>query len=159
MYLPQTVQRLELKIPPVVVFLVTGLGMWLAGGSLPHAHVDLPFARVMAGLLVAAGLIIAVAGVLAFRRHETTVLPHAPDKASAVVSDSVFQYTRNPMYLGLALVLAAWAVKLGNALSFAGIPLFVAYMTRFQIQPEERALLAKFGAPFGEYMQSVRRWL
>lgn len=152
-------QPLELKIPPVVVFLLTGLAMWLADKQLPKARVDVPFAPIIAGLLIAAGLVTGVAGVLAFRRHATTVLPHAPDKASAVVSDGVFQYTRNPMYLGLALVLTAWAVKLGNLASFAGIPVFIWYMTRLQIQPEERALSAKFGRPFDDYMKSVRRWL
>jgi protein-S-isoprenylcysteine O-methyltransferase Ste14 len=63
------------------------------------------------------------------------------------------------MYLGFLLALAGWAAYLSNAVAAMLLPAFIAYMTQFQIKPEERALLAKFGAPFAQYMSSVRRWL
>lgn len=152
-------RQLELKVPPVIVFLLAGLLMKAVAALLPQMTFELPAASIVAALIVAAGAAVAAAGVWAFRRHQTTVLPHAPDKASAVVSDGIFRYTRNPMYLGLTLLLAAWAAMLGNLASLVGLVLFVVYMTRFQIIPEERALSEKFGAPFDDYMQSVRRWL
>ncbi len=63
------------------------------------------------------------------------------------------------MYVGIALVLAGWFAALGGLSGVVGLPIFVWYITRFQILPEERALEAKFGTEYTEYRQSVRRWL
>ena len=63
------------------------------------------------------------------------------------------------MYLGLALILLGWAIYLGNIAALAGLPLFVLYINRFQIAPEERALAERFGAEFEAYRSRVRRWL
>jgi protein-S-isoprenylcysteine O-methyltransferase Ste14 len=151
--------RLELKIPPVAVFLVFVALMWAIARALPAAALPVPAARIVAAVLATAGVALGVAGILAFRRHGTTVHPVHPHKASAIVSEGVYRYTRNPMYLGLALFLLAWAVWLGNFVSVACVPVFIAYMTRFQIRPEEHALLTKFGPDFRHYMESVRRWI
>lgn len=109
--------------------------------------------------LALSGTVIALAGVLAFRVHRTTVNPLKPDAASLVVSGGVYRFSRNPMYLGLLLLLAAWAVYLSNAPAAFFLPAFVVYMNRFQIKAEERALLAKFGPAFAQYMAAVRRWI
>ena len=63
------------------------------------------------------------------------------------------------MYVGFLLALIGWAAYLSHALALVLLPVFVAYMNRFQISPEERALSAKFGPEFDTYKQSVRRWL
>jgi len=63
------------------------------------------------------------------------------------------------MYLGLLFALLGWAIFLANAAALAGPPLFVAWMNRLQIGPEERILSARFGPDFTEYLRSVRRWL
>ncbi len=150
---------LELKIPPVVVFLVCGALMWVLADRIPQAGLAPPGAPVVAGALAMLGAALGIAGILAFRRRGTTVHPVHPEKASAVVSEGVYRFTRNPMYLGLALFLLAWATWLGNLVALAGVPAFMAYMTRFQIRAEERALLAKFGTEFESYMNTVRRWI
>jgi protein-S-isoprenylcysteine O-methyltransferase Ste14 len=100
-----------------------------------------------------------VAGMLAFLKARTTVNPLRPEKASALVTGGIFRWTRNPMYLGMAMLLVAWAVYLANPISVVLIPVFVVYMNRFQIAPEERALESRFGAQFTEYRDRVRRWL
>ena len=82
-----------------------------------------------------------------------------PETASSIVTVGIYRFTRNPMYLGLAFALAGWAIYLANLAALLIVPIFVAYMTQFQIKPEERALLAKFGADFAAYMAAVRRWL
>jgi len=87
------------------------------------------------------------------------VNPLKPDSASALVVAGIYRWTRNPMYLGMATVLAAWGLYLANIGALAGVALFVAYMNRFQIAPEERALEARFGADFAAYRGRVRRWL
>jgi len=98
-------------------------------------------------------------GVVSFRRAKTTVNPLRPEASAALVSTGVYSFTRNPMYLGMALVLFAWAAYLSSIWSLVGPVLFALYITRFQIVPEERALERLFGASFAEYKKRVRRWL
>ncbi len=152
-------QRLELKVPPVAVFLVFSIVMWVAARELPRASFQVPGAGVIAAILAIISAGLGITAILAFRRNSTTVHPNFPDRTSAIVTGGIFRYTRNPMYLSLALLLAAWAAKLGNVVSQACIPAFVAYMTRFQIRPEERTLLSRIGSTYAEYMDSVRRWI
>ena len=152
-------RSLELKIPPVVVFVVCIAGMWAIARILPQADFVLPFAMPIAAALVVFGVGIALAGVQNFRRHQTTVHPSKPEEASSLVETGIYRRSRNPMYVGLASCLLAWAVCLGNIGSLLGVPVFVLYMTEFQIKPEERVLRRKFGAAYDDFAAEVRRWL
>jgi protein-S-isoprenylcysteine O-methyltransferase Ste14 len=150
---------LELKVPPIALVLATALVMWLTSLAVPSFGVP-AIARISASLvLIAVGVLIALAGVASFRRARTTVNPTKPTSTSSLVSVGVYSVTRNPMYLGFLLVLLGWAVFLSNALAFVVAAAFVLYMNRFQIAPEERALSAMFGAEFSAYKAKVRRWL
>jgi protein-S-isoprenylcysteine O-methyltransferase Ste14 len=140
-----------------VVLLAAAL-MWGIAHLGPQLPVDSTARGVVAVLLFAAGIAVAIAGVLHFRRARTTVNPLRPERASAMVTTGVYRWSRNPMYLGMLLVLAAWAAWLGSLLALVGLPLFVAYVGRFQIVPEERALAAQFPEEFERYARSVRRW-
>ena len=150
---------LELKVPPLLVWLI------FAGAMPGVAHLAsglsyaLPARLVVALALVALGAAIALAGVIAFRRQRTTVNPLTPSASSSVVSSGVYRVSRNPMYLGFLLALAGWALFLSNAAALLLLPVFVAYMTQYQIKPEERALLGEFGPEFAQYMARVRRWV
>ncbi|NUZ07195.1 methyltransferase family protein [Piscinibacter koreensis] len=152
---------LELRVPPLLVVLVAAAAM--AGITRVAPMFDVAIAAgwrsALAALLLALGIGFAVAGVVAFRRANTTVDPIRPDAASALVAVGVYRVSRNPMYVGFVLALAAWAVWLANALAVVVLPLFVAYLDRFQIVPEERALGARFGASYDAYLRRVRRWL
>ena len=152
-------QALELKVPPVALALFFVVAMWLLSASVPSLSWALPWRAAVAPLLVSTGLAIALAGVLEFRRAKTTVNPFIPEATSAIVTSGVYRLTRNPMYLGLLLALIGWAVWLSHLVVFALLPVFVLYMNRFQIQPEERALSRKFGGRFLDYTRSVRRWV
>ena len=152
-------RALELKIPPVAVLLIVGALMWSMARFLPLVPVVISGKVIIAATVALAGIALGVSGILVFRRMQTTVHPSVPDKASAVVSSGVYRFTRNPMYLGLVLVLLGWAVFLGDAANIVLIAAFVAYMTQFQIKPEERVLEAKFGTAYTDYKNSVRRWL
>jgi protein-S-isoprenylcysteine O-methyltransferase Ste14 len=105
------------------------------------------------------GIGFSAAGVLAFRRARTTVNPTTPEKATALVSSGAYRITRNPMYVGLAWVLVAWAVFLSSGWALLGVVAFVLYIGRFQIAPEERALAQLFGSEYAAYRARVRRWL
>jgi protein-S-isoprenylcysteine O-methyltransferase Ste14 len=152
-------QRLELKVPPLLVWLGFAGAMSGVAYVAPGLSVALAGRFAIALTLVAAGAAVAFAGVIAFRRHGTTVNPLTPGASSSVVSSGVYRVSRNPMYLGFFLALAGWVAYLSNAGAAVLLPGFVVYMTQYQIKPEERALLAKFGSEFATYMSRVRRWL
>jgi protein-S-isoprenylcysteine O-methyltransferase Ste14 len=133
--------------------------MWLAAVVLPIAGFRLPGRGVLAIALTAAGLSVGLVAFFQFRRAGTTVHPLRPQESSVLVVGGIYRVTRNPMYLGMLLILAAWAAWLANAAAFALLPCFVAYMRRFQIAPEERALEARFRQAFVDYRGAVRRWL
>ena len=149
---------LEHRIPPPVVGLLVAGFMWSVA-ALPPALPLSGGVRLAIALLVAAvGLTFDLLGLLAFRRSRTTVNPLQPQKASALVTDGVYRVTRNPMYVGMAFLLTGWAVYLGSLWTFLGPVLFIVYITRFQIAPEERVLRARF-PEFEAYAARVRRWL
>jgi protein-S-isoprenylcysteine O-methyltransferase Ste14 len=150
---------LERRIPPPIVALVVAVAMWSLAGIGPRWSLQPAFHVVVVSIVAATGLAFDLLGLLAFRRARTTVNPLRPEKASTLVTEGVYRITRNPMYVGLALLLLAWAVHLSAMLPFAGVAAFLAYITRFQIRPEERALDALFGQSFADYAARVRRWL
>lgn len=149
---------LELSVPPVAVALLIAGGM--GGVSELTSPLDLPdFLRLSLSLmLVASGAWISLIAVGAFRQANTTVNPTKPDSTSALVCTGVYRYTRNPMYLGFLLILCGLGIFLVSPPAFIGPAVFVLYMNRFQIVPEERALAAHFGDEFVRYQRQVRRW-
>ena len=142
-----------------MAFLVSVVAMWLLSSLAPALDFELPFAAGIATLIALPGLIVALAGVRAFRRQATTVNPMKPGEASSMVTEGVYRYTRNPMYLGLACAMLAWGLYLQNIAALLFVIAFVAYMTHFQIKPEERALQAIFGDEYVSFKSRVRRWL
>lgn len=152
-------KSLELKIPPPVIALLAGIGMWAISRSTPLLAVPGNVRLLAAGTLALVGLVSAVAGVITFWRARTTIHPHKPQETSALVSSGVYRLSRNPMYVGLLFALVAWAVFLSSAWSLVGPFAFVLYISRFQIIPEERVLSAKFGETYAAYKSRVRRWL
>ena len=150
---------LELKVPPPAVALVVAACMWLLAQVTPDLAIS-PWARwsVCIGLVVA-GLACDAQGILAFRRARTTINPLRPERAQSLVVSGMYRVTRNPMYVGLVCFLTAWTAFLASPATLLGPAIFVGYITRFQIIPEERILLERFGEPYRAYMQQVPRWL
>ena len=153
----------EHKIPPPLIDLGVGVLMWLLARGMPAAQlwpVQAWSAATALGMSIAfGGGLIALAGARQFQRARTTVNPLAPQKASALVTGGVYRFTRNPMYLGMLLVLTGWGVYLGNAAAWLGLPLFVALLNALQIRAEERILRQRFGADYDRYAAQVRRWV
>jgi len=133
-------QALEHKIPPPIVLIILMIIMW--GFSKFGLTIELSlFVRgVVIALLLITGTFFGVSGLYSFKQAATTIHPLKPEAASSLVTTGVYRITRNPMYVGLLIFLLAWGIYLFSLLSFLCIPLFVVYMNRFQILPEERAL-------------------
>lgn len=152
-------RRLELRVPPVVLTLVAASLMWLLARTTPGFAWPGRLRATMAVTLLAGGMAVAVFAVREFRANRTTVNPLQPAAASSMVQSGIYRHTRNPMYLGMVLVLAAWSVWLASPAAMAVLPVVAVYLDRFQIVPEERVLATRFGRDFDEYRRSVRRWL
>jgi len=150
---------LELRVPPLAVLVICGLLVFALRRLFPEEGVFIPFRRPIYWTLLGLGIVAGAAGVLQFRRAGTTKNPLTPEAASALVTGGIYRFTRNPMYLGMALILLAVAVFFSNPLGLAGVALFVVWITVFQIGPEERALEKKFGEAFLRYKERVRPWL
>ena len=97
-------------------------------------------------------------GLFQFHRAKTTTNPIDPDKASNLVVNGIYRYTRNPMYLAMLLLLIGFGLKLGNAFNAITAAGFVYYMNHFQIKREEEALSKLFGKEYSLYLKATRRW-
>ncbi len=151
--------NLELKIIPPVQFIISAGLMYSLATALPQCYFELSMALPVTMILVLAACVIGALALYDFHKHQTTFHPHTPEKTSTVVDTGVFAYSRNPMYLSLVLALLALGIHLQNYSSFVVIPLFVYYITRFQIIPEEKMLDKLFPNNYQAYCQKVRRWL
>jgi protein-S-isoprenylcysteine O-methyltransferase Ste14 len=152
-------QKLELKIPPLVVGVIIAMLIWLISWALPGYAFAFPLQQGVAAGFWLAGVVITGLAVMSFGRAKTTVNPMKPESTASLVQSGIYRFTRNPMYLGFFLALVGLAVFLGNALAVLLLPVFIFYMNRFQIEPEERALTALFEREYVAYSSRVHRWL
>jgi protein-S-isoprenylcysteine O-methyltransferase Ste14 len=155
----EDMHALEHRIPPPVVALLIAMAMWGVAQGLPALQVPGILRFGLANTLFAVGIILAALGIRALRQARTTINPVQPELAAAIVTSGVYRYTRNPMYVGLAGVLTGWAAFLAVPWTLFGPVVFVLFITRFQIIPEENALGLKFSLEYGAYKNKVRRWL
>lgn len=147
-------QALETRLPPPILLVVLAAVVWLLPGAF--------YSRVCIAvgvLCLALGLSINAWSKVMFRSAHTTVNPLHPERSSALVTSGLYRYSRNPMYLGYALVLLGWVMCRGQVLGLFAVALFIGYITVFQILPEERCLSARFQAQYAVYRAEVRRWL
>ena len=143
----------------MIVVAISAIAMWLIARWMAFARLGFPGHLLVSCIVLVAGLFTLTSGVFGFRLARTTVDPTHPEAASSLVTTGVYKRSRNPMYLGFALILIAWCLYLANAASLVVVGAFVTYITRFQIVPEERILEAKFGPAFLNYRAKTRRWL
>jgi isoprenylcysteine carboxyl methyltransferase len=144
----------KIPIPPPLIFVFCALLMKM----LPPVW-QFPSSLWLVIVLGGMGCMIGMASVLQFLFAKTTIDPLKIEKTSQLVANGIYQYSRNPMYLGLAFVLLAWNAYLGSLSAILGVMLFVWYITEFQIKREEENLQNIFGDAFTAYCQRTRRWL
>jgi protein-S-isoprenylcysteine O-methyltransferase Ste14 len=149
----------RLRIPPLLVTALTLILIWAIARILPGLSMKIPLRLWLASALTLAGSVVTVWAVASFQSARTTVNPLIPDAASRLLVSGIYRHSRNPMYLGMLLVVAGWTLYQANAAAALMLPGFVAYLKRFQIEPEEEILKRKFGTEYEEYFNRVRRWL
>ncbi|MEO7386530.1 MAG: isoprenylcysteine carboxylmethyltransferase family protein [Gammaproteobacteria bacterium] len=150
---------LETRVPPPLAGLIAGILAWLVSRSLDPTTISFALRLTVAVAFVLLGLALAGSAARTVIRAKTTLNPVKPETATALVTTGIFSRSRNPMYLGMASWLLAWSAWLGTPAGLLGPLLFVLWMNRFQIGPEERALGKLFGGEFESYRGRVRRWL
>lgn len=147
-----------LLVPPVWA-LIFFIGIYYVGQSMPGR---LPIGILQQGLgflIAACGFGIAAWALIQFQRQKTTYHPTVPGAATSLVTDGVYTITRNPMYVGMALVLAGEAFYFGTVLGGLLVMVFIGVITAVQIIPEERALARLFGPEFEAFKYRTPRWL
>jgi len=150
---------MELKIPPPVLALILAALMWLCQDVFEVLNVELGNKLYISLSLGGLGLLVDACALWLFLLARTTVNPIKPNKASALVTGGIYQFTRNPMYVGNFIFLTGWLLWLSSPLNAIFLVVYVLYMNRFQISVEERILNDKFGEEYALYCQKVRRWV
>lgn len=152
-------RSLENRIPPPLVAVIIAAVMW---GLSKFTSTLVLTALVKYSLVIGfvlIGIFFSLSGAISFRLAKTTVNPLKPEKASALVTSGIYKFTRNPMYVGFVWFLFAWATFLGTVWGIGLIFVYITYIQRFQIMPEERALTKLFKDEFVDYKAQVRPWL
>lgn len=145
-----------IDIPP------SWLGLWLLASYgldrlAPGLGFGLGWTRLLGDALILAGLGAMGLAVIEFLRARTSFIPRRVP--SAFLRHGIYRFTRNPIYLGDALVLAGAVLHWDALPALIGVPLFMAFITRRYILGEEAGLKARFGDEFTEWAAQVRRWL
>jgi len=148
---------LNTKIPPPIVTILFAVLIFYFSES--FAYIGLPFKIYISLFFVLLGFFITFSSARNFKKKETTVNPIKPEETSQLVTDGFFKITRNPMYLGMLLFLLGLSIYNGLIVGLVFLPLFVGYITFFQIIPEENAMIKIFGEDYKAYMKKVRRWI
>jgi len=146
------------RVPPPLWTFIFAAAMWVLSRHCPVLALIPATWRGCGRFVLMAAAVTPSAAFYQFHRAHTTFNPFRPEAATALVTSGVFAWTRNPMYLGLFLLLLGWAVELGTLSAFAGPLLFVPLIQYVQIRPEERALRLQFGSDYERYCRRVHRW-
>ena len=148
---------METKIPPPIVTLIFGFAIYLSRKIFPE--IEIQYSSFFGIFLLLLGFFILISAVKLFRNDKTTVNPLSPEQATKLVTNGIFKLSRNPMYLGMAVILASVAVFFNIIGGIISMALFCLYITKFQIIPEEKVMKELFAQDFEQYMQATRRWI
>ena len=146
-----------MTVPPLALLFICAVAAYLLAQLFPLHNFDTPLWLVSFEVVVALAFLLPAA--FGFRKHKTTVNPISPDAATTLVTAGVYSITRNPMYVGMLLLLLGLVLWLSAVSAVAMVLPFYFLIDRNQIAIEERALLNKFGDAYRDYAERVPRWL
>ena len=145
------------KIPPPIVTIICGIAIYFSK-SYFNQFFNYNNNTISLFLLIL-GLVVFISAVKSFRVHKTTVNPLEPRKASSLVTSGIFKFSRNPMYLGMLIILLSISFKFNLIGGMITSLFFYIFITKFQIIPEEEAMNELFGNQFIDYVKKTRRWI
>ena len=151
---------MHLRIPPPIVALIGILLIFLSKDYILILYLHPHLQNTLSLLFLIIGFVIIFSATKEFRKSETTVNPMKPETSTCLVTLGIFKYSRNPMYLGLTSILLASCFYFSSFLGvILYVPLFIFYITVFQIIPEEEAMKNLFNDEYLDYCSKVRRWI
>lgn len=145
------------KIPPPIVTLFFGLCIYFSQEYFPESNLE--FLTIFSYIFFFSGFSILILAVSLFKKQNTTINPIKIENASSLITSGVFEYSRNPMYLGMVMILLGIALMFNFIGGILFTLLFAIYITKYQIRPEEEVMERLFGEDFLKYKNSVRVWL
>ena len=146
--------NLDTKIPPPIVTIIILSIIYLFDLNEYNLNTD-----IISILILFIGLIFILSAVIQFVNRKTTVNPTKPHKTTTLVITGTYKITRNPMYLGMLLIIISFAFYKTSIISIILIPFFIFYINKFQIEPEELEMRKKFGKEYEDYCKKVDRWI
>lgn len=146
--------NLDTKIPLTIVTIITLTIIYLFDLKEYNLNND-----VITVVILFIGIIFILSAVIQFVNRKTTVNPTKPYKTTSLVITGVYKITRNPMYLGMLLIIISFAFYKASIISLILIPFFIFYINKFQIEPEEFEMRKKFGKEYEDYCKKVDRWI
>jgi len=150
---------MEQKVLPIFQVIIALILIVILNYVFPAFDFDLPLRGVITASLMLISLLVAFSAIYSFSKHKTTVNPTKPEETSVIVNTGIYAYSRNPMYLAMAIFLFSMALFSENLLAALPVLLFIGFISRYQIAPEERTLTENFGDDYSEYLVQVRRWI
>jgi|TARA_B110000240_G_scaffold184477_1_gene219135 protein-S-isoprenylcysteine O-methyltransferase Ste14 len=151
---------MKTKIPPPLVALIAMLLTFLSRDYLDIFYLHPHLQRTLFLLFLVIGVSVIFLATRQFKISKTTVNPLKPETASSLVTSGIFRRTRNPMYLGLTSLLISFSIYFSSVFGIIiYLPLFISYITIFQIIPEEDAMNKLFSNDYKSYCLKVRRWI
>ena len=148
---------IKTKFPPPLVALTFGFLINYTKNIFPKIEIKKEI--IIGSFMIISGLIVILSAITLFKKYQTTITPLNPANATKLITDGIYKFSRNPMYLGLLLVLFGISIILNPIGGLFLIPLFILYLNFFQIIPEENAMVDLFKNEFLEYKKNVRRWI
>ena len=148
---------IKTKFPPPLVALTFGFLINYTKNIFPK--IEIKNENFFGSIMIISGFIIILSAIILFKKYKTTITPLNPSNATKLITGGIYKFSRNPMYLGLLLVLLGISSMINIIGGFLFIPLFILYLNLFQIIPEENAMVDLFKDEFLDYKKNVRRWI
>ena len=146
-----------LKIPPPLIVLTLIISIYFSSKKIDL--INIPFKIQISFFILSIGILIFLYPVLQFIKSKTTVDPIKFKKVNKLVTSGIFKYSRNPMYLGMLMVVLSTSIFYLNIYSILTPFLFIFWINKFQIKREEAFLTEKFGKEYLSYKNKTRKWL
>ena len=146
-----------LKIPPPLLVLILVIANYFSSKKIDLIH--LPNQDLISILILLIGILILINPIFKFIKSKTTIDPIKFKKVNKLITSGIYKYSRNPMYLGMALILLGLALMFNLIGGTLFTILFTIFITKFQIRPEEEVMEKLFGEDFLKYKKNVRMWL